>query len=113
MDAFVRECYDMGTCPMCLNGISTMKARKFLVVNAYDVRAAHPGIDLAGMDEHRENGIRQGNTTKSEQEHKMNLERTIAENTVSQHPIIWYSGSGRRAWTTSKPARGYARQHPE
>ena len=60
MDAFVRECYDMGTCPMCLDGISAMKVGKFLVVNAYDVRAAHPCIDLEGMDEHRESGIRQG-----------------------------------------------------
>ena len=60
MDAFVRECYDMGTCPMCLDGISAMRVGGFLVVNAYDVRAVHPGIDLEGMDEHRENDIRQG-----------------------------------------------------
>ncbi|MEE8195284.1 MAG: hypothetical protein V3T91_02605 [Candidatus Bipolaricaulota bacterium] len=82
MDAFVRECYDMGTCPMCLDGISAMRVGEFLVVNAYDVRAAHPGIDLEGMDEHRENDIRQSNATKSEQEHEMSLERTTAENTV-------------------------------
>ena len=76
-----------------------MKVGKFLVVNAYDVRATHLGIDLEGMDEHRENGIQQGNAAKSEQEHEMNLERTTAENTVSQHPIIgilaWEEGPGQ------------------
>ena len=47
----------MGTCPMCLNEILAMRVGEFLVVNAYDVRAAHPGIGLEGMDEHRENDI--------------------------------------------------------
>jgi hypothetical protein len=50
MKSFVEESYEMGTYPMRLGGISTMKVGKFLVVNADALRVAHPGINIEGMD---------------------------------------------------------------